>query len=74
MSESENVKKVEEKIKEIQESLQAKTNYLAQLNSALQKFKSDSKAVSAEIHVLSGGLQAYQESLRLMNCVDKADA
>lgn len=70
---SENIKKVEAKIKELQESLQAKNSYLSQLSSAISKFKADHKAVSNEIQVLGGGLQAYQESLKLMTCVDKAD-
>jgi chromosome segregation ATPase len=71
---SDNIQKVEAKIKELQENLQAKNNYLVQLTNAIQKFKADHKTVASEIQVLSGGLQAFQESLKLMTCVDKADA
>lgn len=57
---------IEKKLKELQETLQVKNNYLMSINEALKKLSNDKDVVIAEINTVQGAIHAYSESLKLL--------
>jgi hypothetical protein len=60
------VTNIEEKGKQLQEEMQKQNVYLNELTSSIKKLRHDRKVIMANIATISGAMQAYNESAKLM--------
>lgn len=58
---------IDAKRNQLQEELQKQSTYLNELNSAFKKLRNDRKVVQSNISMITGAIQAYGESVRLLN-------
>jgi len=56
-------KTIEEKIKELQEKLKSQNSYIADINNAIEKLKSDKETTTNNIYIINGAIQAYADTL-----------
>lgn len=57
-------KKIEDKVKELQQALIAQNTYFANINDAIRKLRKDRKTVASEIDVTNGRIQAFEAVLK----------
>lgn len=60
------VTNIEEKGRQLQEEMQKQSVYLNELSSSIKKLRHDRKVILANIATISGAMQAYNESAKLM--------
>lgn len=58
---------IETKIKQLQEEAQKQSLFLTQIKGAIDKLKNDETVTIANLNRIEGAIQAYTESLKLIN-------
>lgn len=59
--------KIEDKLKQLQTEMNSQSSYLSNINDAIKKLRLDRKTTQANLHIINGAIQAYNETAKLLS-------